>query len=122
MNECTKKKAHPLAEYVPVRMPSRGPYGYGHGYVGVEEPTPRIFFSNVFSALGITTVTNYRYTATTTFVSTSMATVNCVVLAEPAVGADPNTKPCNAPARRRRGILEEWANAEEVISPSNLER
>ena len=97
-----------------MRMPSRGPYGYGHGYVGVEEPTPRIFFSNVFSALGITTVTNYRYTATITFVSTSMTTVNCVSV---AAGS---TKSCNV--RRRRGILEEWANAEEVISPSNLER
>ena len=92
MNECKKKKAHPLAEYVPMRMPSRGPYGYGHGYVGVEEPTPRIFFSNVFSALGITAVTNYRYTTTTTFVSTSMTTVNCVVLANAM-----NNQACNAP-------------------------
>ena len=117
MNECKKKKAHPLAEYVPMRMPSRGPYGYDHGYVGVEEPTPRIFFSNVFSALGITAVTNYRYTATTTFVSTSMATVNCVSLS-----TSTQTTACNAAGRRRRGILEEWANAEEVISPSNLER
>ena len=75
-----------------MRMPSRGPYGYGHGYVGVEEPTPRIFFSNVFSALGITAVTNYRYTTTTTFVSTSMTTVNCVVLANAM-----NNQACNAP-------------------------
>ena len=83
------------------------------------EPAPRIFFSNIFTALGITAVTNYRYTATTTTTSSSVVTVNCVSLAAAVAGPAPA---CNAAAdggagggRFRRGVVD-------VISPSPIDR
>ena len=101
-----KKKAHPLVEYSPVKESYEG-------YANVNsEPAPRIFFSNIFAALGITTQTIYKYSTTATITSTSFVVSSCVSTAEGAPGGD-----CNPPARvlGRRGIIE-------AISPSTIER
>ena len=105
-----KKKAHPLVEYSPVKESYEG-------YANVNsEPAPRIFFSNIFAALGITTQTIYKYSTTATTISTSFVVSSCVSLAD-NVAESPME--CNPPAdgliRGRRGIVE-------AISPSTIER
>jgi len=95
-------EAHPLVEYSPVKESYEG-------YANVNsEPAPRIFFSNIFAALGITTQTIYKYSTTATITSTSFVVSSCVSTSMDLV----NPPPCNA--RRRRGIVE-------AISPSTIE-
>ena len=104
-----KKKAHPLVEYSPVKESYEG-------YANVNsEPAPRIFFSNIFAALGITTQTIYKYSTTATITSTSFVVSSCVSLAmEPADACNPAPPP-RARVLGRRGMIE-------AISPSTIER
>jgi len=99
-------EAHPLVEYSPVKESYEG-------YANVNsEPAPRIFFSNIFASLGITTQTIYKYSTTATIISTSFVVSSCVSTAD----ANAAMSTCNPAAmvRGRRGIIE-------AISPSTIE-
>ena len=90
-----------------------GPVKEAYGGYGYPKNEPRIFFSDIFAALGITTQTIYKYSTTATITSTSFVVSSCVSLANDAAAM----LTCNPPAmvRGRRGMVE-------AISPSTIER
>ena len=90
-----------------------GPVKEAYGGYGYPKNEPRIFFSDIFAALGITTQTIYKYSTTATTISTSFVVSSCVSLANDAAAM----LTCNPPAmvRGRRGMIE-------AISPSTIER
>ena len=78
-----------------------GPVKEAYGGYGYPKNEPRIFFSDIFAALGITTQTIYKYSTTATTISTSFVVSSCVPVADPA---NPPTNECNSAGRRRRMI------------------
>ena len=91
-----------------------GPVKEAYGGYGYPKNEPRIFFSDIFAALGITTQTIYKYSTTATIISTSFVVSSCVSLDANAADAICNPPPAGL-IRGRRGIVE-------AISPSTIER